>query len=245
MDIKIVVVLISGAIALLSAILGIYNQNKITTLNHQFNLQSRELDKKEEFEKLLSRYRDPLLRATCDFQSRLYNIIQIGFLKIHYDRSERERDYAINNTLFVTAEYLGWIEIIRTEIQFLDLGENSLTKNFNEIIERISHIFLSAKYDLTYRLLRGEQRAIGEIMIEKSDQRLLCIGYAEFRDKMNDSKFSFWFDTLVASIEVLAKNPESKLKRMIMLQHALIDLIDFLDPDSIRVSANRRSKIDA
>lgn len=245
MNIDIIVAIISGLVALIAAILSYFNQVTITKLKYRLDIKSKELDKKEELEKLLSKYRDPLLRATCDFQSRLYSIIQLGFLKIYYNRSDKDRDYAVSNTLYVTAEYLGWVEILRQEIQFLDLGQINLTQEFNELIERITSILLTDNYDLTYRLFRGEQRAIGEIMIDKSDKGLICIGYAQFKHKLNEKEFKEWFESLITSITALSSmdSHDKRFKRLVNLQHSLVDLIDFLDPNKVRISTNRRSKI--
>lgn len=59
-------------------------------------------------EKVVSRFRDPLLHAAYDLQSRIFNILKRGFLKRYYtDGSPREKEYAVENTVFLLAQFLG------------------------------------------------------------------------------------------------------------------------------------------
>ena len=70
----------------------------------------------------MSRYREPLLRAASDLQSRIYDIVGQKFLACHLQQGgPADQEYACRNTMFVFAEYLGWVEILRRGVQFLDL----------------------------------------------------------------------------------------------------------------------------
>ena len=60
------------------------------------------------------------MHAAYDLQSRIFNILERGFLDRYYFRgSEREKEYAMENTVFLVAQFLGWTEAIREEIQKL------------------------------------------------------------------------------------------------------------------------------
>jgi hypothetical protein len=98
--------------------------------------------------------------------------------------------------------------------------------------------------DLLFLVLRGDQRAIGEIMIEsQSSEGLGCIGYAAFCAKLDtEESFADWFKTLMRDIDELVTD-EVPRPRLITLQHRLIDLINFLDPDSIRFPDWHRDKV--
>ena len=73
---------------------------------------------KRDAEKIVSRFRDPLMHAAYDLQSRLYNILKQDFLGRYFVHgTPREKDYAIENTTFVLAQFLGWIEAIREGVQ--------------------------------------------------------------------------------------------------------------------------------
>jgi hypothetical protein len=86
--------------------------------------------------------------------------------------------------------------------------------------------------DELFCIFRGDQRAIGEIMI--ADGEITCIGYAEFCSRMEtDPPFSQWIASLSVHIEQLpsANHPHP---RLVALQNQLIDLINLLDPESAR-----------
>ena len=76
---------------------------------------------------LMRTYHDPLLRSAVDLQSKLFNILKLHLLDKWYNKgTEAEKEYAIDNTLYVIAEYLGWVEIVRREVQRA-IGELMMT----------------------------------------------------------------------------------------------------------------------
>jgi hypothetical protein len=195
----------------------------------------------------LSKYRDPLLRAAYDLQSRLWNIVREGFLSIYYRRPET-KEYAAKNTLYVIGEYLGWVERMRQEGQYLDLGDVSTNRRLEEVLRKISHALATDSIvDPAFRLFRGEQRAIGEIIISPQSaepgQSQRCIGYAEFVAKLDDPGFARWFTGLEGSIDLLAREHGQHNERLIELQQALIDLVELLDPEHAHISEKRRGRL--
>ncbi len=69
-----------------------------------------------------------MMHAVYDLQSRIFNILKRDFLTAYYTNgTDREKFYAQQNTVFLVAQFLGWTELIRQEIQFLDLGFNDHT----------------------------------------------------------------------------------------------------------------------
>src|SRR3954447_7646364 len=88
--------------------------------------------KTEEAARLVARYRDPLLRSAFDFQSRIYNVYRRGGF-----RGGADPEYFRLNTLFVLAEFLGWLEIVRRELQFLDLGGEQTTRELGLRLQRV------------------------------------------------------------------------------------------------------------
>jgi hypothetical protein len=200
----------------------------------------------EERQDLMSSIRDPVLWAAFDLQSRIFNIVAQRFLFVYLVRgSAEQRNYAQRNTLFVLAQYLGWVEIVRRRVQFLDLGNNEQDRKLVNCFSKITGILSSDAFsDSMFRVFRGDQRAIGEIMIDKSAQEdLVCIGYAEFCTRMdNDQFFARWFSSLSTHIEQLATSVSAP-SRLVALQGAMIDLIDILDPDLMRFPDRQRSKL--
>lgn len=90
-----------------------------------------------------------------------------------------------------------------------------------------------------FRLYRDEQRAVGEIMLEPAGadaRQYQCIGYAAFVTRLEeDPRFARWFSRLDAEAGQLASPAPGYLDRAVALQGALIDVIEILDPQVIRL----------
>jgi len=249
MSTAIVVALISGGVSLAAATISLLSARNVARLNSELEEQRRVRTKQEQADELRSRYRDPLLGAVFDLQSRLFNIVAKDFL-VRYCRGEDEssRAYAVENTLYVLAEYLGWVEIIRREIQFLDLGEELANRRWVATLERVRDTLARDDIDATLRLFRGEQRAIGELMTVAVDgpeggRPLECRGYASFVVQRQQPDFARWFERLQADVELLAREPNGHLERPILLQDALVDVLDVLDPACNRFAPERRTRL--
>lgn len=233
---EILVALVAAGVSVISVLVSLYGQIRTTRLAHQLDKQKETRSAEAQSRILISKYRDPLLSSALDLKGRLFNIVRLGFFGIYY-KSERNKDYSINNTLYVIAEFFCWIEILRQEIQFLDLGSIDSNRNLVNLLNNIKHSFATSDSDSVFQVLRGEQRAIGEIMIKRSDDsnRASCIGFADFSSKLSGKGFSKWFEKLCEDIEIIAKNPGERSERLVVVHNNLLDLIDFLDPDHIRI----------
>ncbi len=249
---EIITVVIAAVVSLTSALISVYGQVRTAKLKDRLQKQNRTEEKVAIANEIINKYRNPILRTAFDFQSRLYNIVYLNFLQIYYHKSSYYKDYAINSTLYVIAEYLGWVEILRREIQFLDLGDVEMNRRLEKLMYKISRVFFSDAIEMTFCLFRGEQRAIGEIMLSpttlSNTRNYECIGFATFVQRLKEPEFSQWLVKLQQDIEKIA-NSENRFdteryeQRLIKLQHALIDLIDFLDENCIRFPLEIRRKI--
>jgi hypothetical protein len=198
---------------------------------------------------IAAQYRDPLLWAANDLRSRLYNIGTQDFLKSSREAGETEWRYAQHSTLFVVAEYLGWVEVLRLGVQFLDLGDRKRNQRLVNLLHAIERAFASSKIEGTgLRLLRAEQRAVGELMITvgtHGDMRE-CLGYATFCARLEqDDTFRSWFSRLVTGIDELSERQDMPTRRLVELQNRVTDLIEFLDPDAVRIPSRRRDRLAA
>lgn len=245
---EVITAILAAVVAVISAVISIYGQNRIARLTDRLIKQREAELRAAQTATLMSKYRNPLLRSAIDLQSRLYNIHQNRFLERFYNRSPSSQNYAINNTLYVVAEYLGWVEILRREIQFLDLGDLDLNRRLSELLVNINQAFAHYKAGETFQLHNGEQRAIGEIMaIPRSDSEAVgydCIGYATFVKKMSDPEFAGWFAKLRDDIDTMGNAPQVDAERLVLIHSKLIDLIDFLDPHHVIVPPMYRTRIE-
>jgi hypothetical protein len=251
---EVVTAIIAAIVAGISAVVSIYGQMRVAQLSDRLAKQRETESREAQTAALMSKYRDPLLRSAIDLQSRLFNIHKNQILQNFDQKRLSEQDYLIHNTLYVFAEYFGWVEILRREIQFLDLGDLELNRHLNELFLNITKAFSTNRFnhngkpDVTFQLFNGEQRAIGEIMMQaRSTDQMLgyeCIGYAAFVQKMSEPSFARWFIKLKEDFDVMIQEPELGGKRLILIHSRLIDLIDFLDPHCVRVPLPYRTKLE-
>lgn len=243
MNTELVVASLSGAVALVSVAYSSRANRRNSFLREDLDRQAAERDRMLERQDTMSRFRDPLLWAAFDFQSRLYSIAGQGFLRVYFVHPE-DRLYAVRSTLHVLAEYLGWVEILRRRINFLDLGNKESNRRIVALLSRISTVLNDDAYpDRNFRLFRSDQRAIGELVIKEGKDADSCIGYAEFCARLeSDPGFAAWFTRLSDSIAALA-SLEGRHPRLVELQVALMDLIDFLDPEQERFPQKHRFRL--
>jgi hypothetical protein len=256
--VSIVISVISFVGALLSA-----------SITGWFAYFSEERKRRSESEKLIAKYRDPLLLASTDLQSRLFNILELGFLgsynvlsafKDNKDNddessvSEDHTDNVLRYTCFLVGQYFSWTYILRRQVQFLRFSTSKDNKELVSILDKIQDAFSTDKHgnaSVPFLLWRGQQMAIGEIMTVKDDTDLFCMGYAAFTRKWKDSReFRGWFYSIETSIKAITHAsfqstsiiPDHRLRR---LQHLFLDLIDILDPRKLRVEGSALSRCPA
>lgn len=199
------------------------NSDLETEAHRRTALIDRELDA----EKVLTKYREPLASAAFDLQSRLYNILKLGFMTNYGGDHPRAED-AVRTTLFRIAQYFGWTEILRRDIQFLSFPEAQETRRVADLRREIAEHFLTQDYGPALMIWSDEQRAIGERMIVEKPDALLCMGYASFREAC-DGEFAPWCDRLRTELE-----RDDARERLREVQHALCDLVETLDPTHLR-----------
>jgi hypothetical protein len=199
-------------------------------LDAEVHARAVHLDRDLRAEETLARYREPLASAAFDLQSRLYNILRLGFFKKWRDGDRA--DDAATTTLFRIAQYFGWSEILRRDIQFLAFPQDEPTRRVAELQSQIAACFLSDSYGPPMMIWSDEQRAIGERMIVEEHNKVLCMGYASFRERCDDV-FGAWADRVRADLQ-----DESAQPRLRDLQHRLCELVEVLDPRRVRYTAN-------
>ncbi len=233
---EVVVALITGAAAFAVSLASF-------PLNRLINQRARRAQTQD----LMGRYRDPLLWSVHDLRSRVRTILDEDFLGRYLVNAQDAiltsgdvfmRPYARRHTMFVLAQYLGWVEVLRRDVGFLDLGNRHRNRKLVELLSTIRRVLFAVDLDPAFHVPIGQQRAVGELMIEP--QRTTpgqgqCIGFATFCLRLdNDRDFAVWFDRIEAGIVGYAQHPEQGCNRLVELNARLSDLIEFLDPDLTR-----------
>lgn len=196
-------------------------------LDTEVHRRTAMIDRDLRAEEVLKRYREPLAAAAFDLQSRLYNILRLDFFGKYGDSHPRAGD-ALTTTLFRLSQYFGWTEILRRDIQFLSFPEAEETRRVAHLQAEISQRFLTDAYGPELMIWADEQRAIGERMIREDQNPVLCMGYATFRDRCEDT-FAEWRDRLRPELR-----SEAAHKRLRDVQHLLCELVETLDENRVR-----------
>ena len=225
------------------ALLKFESDKQIESLKAELQRDAKSEDREYQSRQVMKRYEGPLLHAAYDLQSRLYNIIRNQFFSVYFQRgTEEQKCYAELNTAFLIAQFLGWSEIIRNEIQFIETGELTRTRALSELRDEIYGIWQTDKYSDPLMIWAGEQRAIGELMMETRKEEVVCKGYASFLGSFRDAQEPL-INHLIKAVRLSAALKDAQHDRLIEIQRKLIDLLDLLDPDYIRFPQNRRTKV--
>lgn len=225
---EVTVALITGGVAIAVSLASF-------PLNYLIGVRARQAQTQD----LMARYRDPLLWAVHDLRSRIRTILDEEFLQRYLvDGDDFMRPYARRHTTFVLAQYLGWVEILRRDIGFLDLGDRRRNRKVVELLSIIRRVLFAADLDGVFSVPTGQQRAVGELMIrgeEVTPGRVTCIGFAEFCRRLDDEPaFAGWLAPIEAGIVEYSHRAAGRSERLEELNARLSDLIDFLDPDLTR-----------
>jgi hypothetical protein len=224
-----------NALTWISAVVALASAAMTAFLGHWFQRRVVAVERLN----YMNQYGASLAWAAFDLQSRLYNILgRVYFALFLAHGTQRDAELARRSTVYVIAEYLGWVEILRRDVQFLDLGNSGANRRVMTQLSQIGQTFQgSFAQHNELRLFRIQQRAIGSIMIHPDSEpgRRRCLDYPEFCRRLdNDDRFRGWFSELLQDVDAIATDITAAESRLRLLQRQLVELIDLLDPDSVR-----------
>jgi hypothetical protein len=205
--------------------------------------------KAEQAEAILSRYREPLLLAAQNLHSRLYSIVKSKVLFVYLGNPDPNLErYGRDYTAYVIAEYLCWAEIIRRDLRFLDLAADAHNRELVRRLEDVQLALANPGLPNGLKMFRGDQRAIGEMMMIAAKGTDAApyesLGYVQFCSRLaEDPTFASWFRRLRDGMDTVRDADDSQEAQIIHLQHTLVDLIEFLDPDHWRLPGRLRDRL--
>src|SRR5260370_26429924 len=98
MSTELTVAVISAVVALISILLSTKTARSATVLQARLQdeseLRRKQADKAEQLEQVMARYRDPIMGAAFELQSRIYNLVVDGFWGYITDGTPEDQDYA-------------------------------------------------------------------------------------------------------------------------------------------------------
>lgn len=237
-------VMIAFAGVILSGLLGIAGGVYGARAQSRQAREEYERTKKDELDAVIARYSEPLLAAAFELQSRLYNILRLSFVPLYLNSKDpAEREYARHSTLWLLGTYLGWVELLRRDLEHLNLGDEARSRELQGRLFAIRHALRRDDLGGPIRIFHAHQRALGEVMIAADEEGAgrRCLGYAAFCERLSeDERFADWFAPVRAGVEALAGEPRPDQARLEILQGELVALVDLLDPQFLRYPKSER-----
>jgi len=212
------------------------------------------------------KYSRPILLAASELQARLWEITQRQAtsskpLFLQEDDSEpfsstysMTRKHFLIGTVYLFGKYFAYIEILKKKAQFLELKKINNSRSFSlliRVVERaLAETELRKKSKIQIKsdkqLFKLQQAYIGEKLIIVNDGEVSCMSFAEFYDKFDSefSKLQDFEDLIEILTRAVSKDQENFcLARCCLLGNALVDLINFLDPNHQYISKIDREKV--
>jgi len=225
-----------SVLAMLFSVLGVVLSGLFSARTARLSNEIREeADKRKEEQSALAaaqRVYEPLAQAAAELQSRIYNIVETGWVALT-KRYEGHGDYTVVSTAFLFAHYFGWIEARRQSV-LNSSGKGGRDDEVQDQIDGVLKILRRADDSDGFCFFSAEQRAIGELMffweiVPDNGLRIPHVqGYAWFSKLYrDDSDFRKWFAPVDAGMARVAQGDNS---RLIAIQQALVNLILELDP---------------
>src|SRR5271156_5798291 len=110
-----------------------------------FSFFTEERKRLSEAEKLVAKYRDPLLLAAQDLQSRLFNITELCILS-WMERDKEQKDNLVQYTCFLIGQYLSWVHILRRQTQFLHFSTDKNNRELTRTLDLVQYAFGSTHH---------------------------------------------------------------------------------------------------
>lgn len=184
--------------------------------------EERQLEARAE----LSRHRKPLLEAAQDLGARIDNI-QHNEFDLYFQSPDR-REVAIKSTLYRFARYFGTLEILRSQLTFLEFENADETKTVATHIVAVESALTTDSYR-EFMLWREEQRAIGEAMLLREEGgSVRCVGFATFVAEF-DQRVASWLSRIQAELQ--EPGAARRSKRLASVQKHLQQLVRQLDEE--------------
>jgi hypothetical protein len=224
----IIALLLSVASVVVSGLFSVRTQR----LSHELESEREARQAEQSAIKAAERVYEPLAQAAAELQSRIFNIVETGWIGMQ-KRYESHGDYAVASTAFLFAHYFGWIEARRQAV-LSSSGEGGRDLVVQRLIDDVLKTLRRSDDSEGFLFFTTEQRAIGELMltwetIPDSAVRIPHVaGYAAFVKRYrHDEEFRVWFSPIDTGMTLVSKGDNH---RLVAIQHALVALIDALDP---------------
>jgi hypothetical protein len=239
---------VGSAVSFLGTLLGLYLKDFLTVRSLERWKQAQQQAQ------VFRKYRDPILLSSKDLIRRLAEVTRdypnplsqqdllqqiINTAPANSDEDRHYLRYKLISSMYRLCSFLGWLELYRRDIVFLNTGQFGLNRNLEEALGRFrgaladGHLNSFADWDQWKDALifREEQRAIGEAMIIREGTQVL--GYGKFCAILEGDQAAFeckWIKQTLSLFVEQAQQHDFRLIRLLLMIVHLADLIRALQP---------------
>lgn len=208
--------------------------------------------RKRQVDAVFRRYRDPLVLSATELIHRLEEVereyppqfLRLAVKSLLADTPTDNSDtdayyqrYKLESSIYRLCAFLGWLELYRQDLVFLDSGERIRNTNVEAVLKRVRSILgdghLNAAQDWEEwsdaLIFREEQRAIGERMIAVRRESRTVVGYAAFCELYRSGVEATWFSIAERFLLDLREIMDFRRTRIRLVTMGLIDLVEVLD----------------
>jgi len=151
------------------------------------------------------------------------------------------RRYKLESSIYRLCAFLGWLELYRQEVVFLDSGKRSVNDRIDSVLKRVraamadGHLNAAQDWE-SWRdalIFREEQRAIGEEMITTQGDQRVVRSYGTFSSAYRSPGKPDWFFVADRFLLELAPTKDFRRTRLRLLATGLVDLVEQLEPSRL------------
>jgi hypothetical protein len=208
--------------------------------------QEQEQERLTKRDRLAALYVNPFMSACEDLQSRIYNILELGGLRILRERYP-DGAYA-EETLYLIVRYFGWAAALS---RYSPYSQDPVVFRLAEAVRDAFATTTGAGFRVgAFNFFHPEQKALGKMVMSRTQGpdgvELDTISSYRFRDRLTLPALSN-SQSVQQSLEAL-RNAEDEenlpgRNRLEKAQHNLVDLLQYLEGrEGYRLFAGERKK---
>ena len=197
------------------------------------------------------KYSTPILLAADDLRKRCANLIQqIDLIEKEEWLSARKlNSYYYLSTLYTVAQFIGWRQVLRQTVVYLDFTTTKETRTYENLLAAIQQCF--TKPDLLHITKSSDPansndkwiytfwlQAIGDSMIIRADNDYRVKDFATFCNSLarpNQECFKEWIDAL-GGLFINLKSSDPRFRRIVATHCILNAFVNHVDPQHLRTN---------
>lgn len=227
--------------------------------------------KRQASEALYGKYRDPIVFSAVELAMRLNEAclehpadflagsVLSGISPEPSHSSVRDPyyfHYKFQSTIYRFAAFLGWLELYRQDLVFLDVRRNKKNTDLQKLLHEIREDFAAGTLNCAddwgcwsdALIFREDQRAVGEAMITITNGIRTVMGYGAFVAMLEDESNPGykWLRVVTNFLVDPGSAKDFRLVRYERLIGHLVDLVKTLDekrlPETLKIAVERHDR---